>query len=105
AHDAHGISVQPRASAVVEILRWPRRGRAHQDALRRVDPGFGSLEWMSAYGIGSRSSDATALSDGELAPFARVQSAETGLRWRWEGIADRFGFETRAVTFYTHVDR
>ena len=42
----------------------------------------------------TRSSDATALSDGESAPFSRVQAAETGLRWRWEGIADRLGFES-----------
>jgi hypothetical protein len=105
--EAWGVSVAPRVSTAVELLRWPRpNGRwADSDRERRVEPGWGGLHWLSAYGIGTRSSDATALSDGEFAPFARVQSAETGLRLTWNGIASILGFEARAIAFYTHVDR
>lgn len=105
--DAWGVTVGPRASTVVELAHWPRAGGKWADSTRerRVEPGWGVLQWMSAYGMGTRSSDATALSDGEFAPFARVQSAETGLRLGWNGIARIFGLEARAVAFYTHVDR
>jgi hypothetical protein len=105
--EAWGVSVGPRASTIVELVHWPRsEGKwADPERERRVEPGWGALQWLSAYGIGTRSSDATALSDGEFAPFARVQSAETGLRLTWNGIAGIFGIDARAIAFYTHVDR
>jgi len=105
--EAWGASVGPRVSTIVELAHWPRaHGKwADPDRESHVEPGWGALQWLSAYGIGTRSSDATALSDGEFAPFARVQSAETGLRLAWNGIGGRFGFEARGIGFYTHVDR
>ena len=105
--NAYGFSVQPRITMAVELLSWPRIGGAWEepDANWRVEPGFGGLHWLSAYGVGTRSSDAIALSQGEFAPFARVQSAETGLRLSWDGIGGLFGFDARAMTFYTHVQR
>jgi iron complex outermembrane recepter protein len=83
--EAFGVSVQPRASLVVQATSW--------------------LDWLAAYGIGTRSSDATGLSDGEFAPFARVQAAETGFRVVTPRLADKVDIETRVVGFYTHVDR
>jgi iron complex outermembrane recepter protein len=82
--EAFGVSAQPRTSLVVQATSW--------------------LDWLAAYGIGTRSSDATGLSDGEFAAFARVQAAETGFRV----ITPRLGqldIESRVVGFYTHVDR
>jgi hypothetical protein len=106
ATDAFGVAVAPRAATSVHLAQWPHEGGRWDDS-DRAGPsfGFGDLDWMTAYGVGTRSSDATALSDGEFAPFARVQSAETGLRARWLGIADLLDLEARSVAFYTHVDR
>ena len=102
--EAVGFALQPRLTSNVTLARWVgwRDEAAHDDD---APLGWGTLDWVSAYGIGTRSSDATTLSQGEFAPFARVQSAETGLRLRWDGIADRLGFELRSLGFYTHVDR
>jgi len=56
-----------------------------------------SAEWlltehwslMAAGGLGARSSDATALSDAEFAPFAKVTAAELGTRYAraWERLS------------------
>ncbi len=100
AAEAFGVSVGPRISTGVTLVSWPRQGRAS-----RPTAGWGALQWLSAYGVGSRSSDATALSDGEFAPFARVQSVETGLRLHAHGLGGRVGLDARSVLFYTHVDR
>lgn len=83
--EAFGVSVQPRTSLVVQATSW--------------------LDWLAAYGIGTRSSDATGLSDGEFAAFARVQAAETGFRLTLPRLADKLDIESRLVGFYTHVDR
>lgn len=41
------------------------------------------LRLTLAYGRGTRSTDAAALSDTENAPFANSDQVETGLKWRW----------------------
>ena len=71
----------------------------------------GSAEWLltehwsllAAGGLGARSSDATALSDAEFAPFAKVTAGELGTRYarEWE----RLSVETRAGVFATHVSQ
>jgi iron complex outermembrane recepter protein len=81
-YDAGGLAVQPRVSSRVSLVE--------------------GLDLLAAYGAGVRSSDAAALSDGEFAPFARVQAAETGLAWAAEGP---FAHGLRLVGFLTHVDR
>lgn len=81
-YDAGGLAVQPRLSSRVHLWR--------------------GLDWLAAYGRGVRSSDAAALSDGEFAPFARVDAVETGLAWAAEGP---FPHGLRLVGFATHVDR
>ncbi|MFV8749800.1 TonB-dependent receptor plug domain-containing protein [Nannocystaceae bacterium ST9] len=82
---AFGFAIQPRVGVTASITPW--------------------LDWLAAYGVGSRSSDATALSEGEFAPFARVQAAETGLRFVLAELGDRVAIDARAIGFYTHVDR
>lgn len=82
--DAFGLAVQPRGSVRVGLAR--------------------ELDWVTSVGVGTRSSDATALSDGERAPFAQVIASETGLAlearerraWRVSG---------RAALFHSYVDR
>lgn len=81
-YDAGGLALQPRVSARLEVLD--------------------GLDWLAAFGVGVRSSDAAALSAGEFAPFARVRAAETGLAWRGEAP---FAHGLRLVGFVTHVDR
>lgn len=81
-YDAGGLAVQPRVSSRVTLVR--------------------GLDWLAAYGLGVRSSDAAALSGGEFAPFARVRAAETGLAWQGDAP---FSHGLRLVGFVTHVDR
>ncbi|MCC6215841.1 MAG: TonB-dependent receptor [Polyangiaceae bacterium] len=81
---ALGFAVQPRASVEYRPVEW--------------------LSWVTAYGVGTRSSDAQALSDGELAPFARVQAAETGVRFH-EAAPREPAWDARVIAFGTHVDR
>lgn len=80
---AWGLNLQPRASVRVRIA--------------------GDLYWQSSIGSGSRASDASALSQGERAPFARAWAAETGL------VEDlhtaELDLDARAIAFYTHVDQ
>jgi len=80
ARDAWGTAVSPRGSLIL--------------ALTPV------LDWTLSAGLGVRSSDAQALSQGEQAPFARVMSLETGptLHTQLSDInleAHAFGFATR----------
>jgi hypothetical protein len=61
------------------------------------------LRAIASAGVGTRSSDPQALSDGEFAPFARVRAAELGLVY-----AERFAaavLDARAIAFATRVDR
>ncbi|MGV3625361.1 MAG: TonB-dependent receptor, partial [Archangium sp.] len=60
------------------------------------------LSWMTAFGLGARSSDGAALSQGELAPFALVVSAESGFRYVKRG---EVSLEARASAFATRVER
>ena len=87
--DAFGVSVQPRGTLRARL--WsPARDQG--------------LEWQTSGGVGTRSSDATALSDGEFAPFARAIAIETGLSLRLAEL-DRLELEARVAAFHTHVDR
>ncbi|CAM4318658.1 TonB family protein [Myxococcus xanthus] len=80
--EAYGFFASPRASA--EIRLTPR------------------LTWLTSAGLGARSSDAAALSDAELAPYARVASGETGLGWRLDGP---LALEARGAFFATRVSQ
>jgi iron complex outermembrane recepter protein len=60
------------------------------------------LSWVTAFGMGARSSDGAALSQGELAPFALVVSGESGFRFERRGTV---GLEARASAFATRVER
>jgi hypothetical protein len=84
ATDAYGLSLQPKMTAT-GILG-------------------GGFRAVGAFGIGTRSSDAQALSDGEFAPFARVGAAETGLTWSRTWGEDLLT-DGRLIGFFTHVDR
>ncbi|MET0401710.1 MAG: TonB family protein [Cystobacter sp.] len=83
--EAYGFFASPRASAEV-----------------RLTP---QLTWMTSAGLGARSSDAAALSDAELAPYARVTSVESGLGWRLEGAERPYSLEARGAVFATRVSR
>jgi len=93
ATDAIGVALQPRGTLRVRLaeLAPPNEG------------GASSIEWQTSSGIGTRSSDAARLSEGEFAPFAQVLSSETGLVL--ESHADpNLALDARAVGFHTHVD-
>ena len=79
--DAFGFALQPRGSV----------------RFRLVD----ELEFVTSAGIGTRSSDAQALSEGENAPFARVLGTEVGLTWTHQG---EWSADLRGFGFYTWVD-
>nr|WP_246357250.1 TonB family protein [Pyxidicoccus fallax] len=83
--EAYGFFASPRASAEVRLS--PR------------------LTWLTSVGLGARSSDAAALSDAELAPYARVASGETGLGWRLEGEGRPYTLEARGAFFATRVSQ
>jgi hypothetical protein len=83
ARDAFGSAVSPRGSLVFH-----------------VSP---ELDWTISGGLGVRSSDAEALSEGEDAPFARVLSLETGPTAR--GKFRDVNLEGRAFGFATRVDQ
>ena len=82
--EAYGLSVQPRIYGQLMLTR--------------------SLRLNTAVGVGSRSSNAQALSAGESAPFARTLSGETGMVWE-KPVANAIMLDTRIVGFYTHVVR
>jgi hypothetical protein len=81
--DAWGLSIAPRGSARVALSPW--------------------LTWHTSVGVGTRSSDATALSSGEAAPFARVIASETGLIA--EHQEGELHLDARLLGHHTHVDR
>lgn len=81
---AFGIAVQPKISADVSLHRH--------------------LHWITSFGVGSRSSDAQALSQGEFAPFARVRATESGLVSRVVE-SGAFMLDARAVAYHTRVER
>nr|WP_225937339.1 TonB family protein [Myxococcus sp. RHSTA-1-4] len=83
--EAYGFFASPRATAEVRLS--PR------------------LTWLTSAGLGARSSDAAALSDAELAPYARVASGETGLGWRLEGGGRPYTLEARGAFFATRVSQ
>ncbi|MCB9591167.1 MAG: TonB-dependent receptor [Sandaracinaceae bacterium] len=82
--DAFGIAFQPRGSVIV---------RLHE-----------SLTWTTSAGVGTRSSDAVALSEGESAPFARAVALESGLGLAL-AEARRYDVTARLGVFHTYVDR
>lgn len=81
---AFGVAVQPRGSVRVGL----------------VD----GLDWVTSTGVGTRSSDAIALSDSERAPFAQVIGTESGF-----ALALREGrswaLDANAGLFHSYVDR
>jgi TonB family protein len=83
--EAYGFFASPRATAEVRLS--PR------------------LTWLTSAGLGARSSDAAALSDAELAPYARVAAGETGLGWKLEGDERPYSLEARGAFFATRVSQ
>jgi len=82
ARDAWGTALSPRGSLVFHLLAW--------------------LDWSLSAGLGVRSSDAQALSEGESAPFARAIALETGPSTDAQ-LSGNTRLETRAFAFTTHV--
>jgi len=91
--DASGVAFQPRGTLRIRLAELaPANER-----------GVSSLEWQTSSGVGTRSSDASRLSEGEFAPFAQVVSSETGLVL--DSHSDpNVSVDARAVAFHTHVD-
>ena len=83
AFTAHGIAISPRGSVRLQL---------HE-----------SLAWITAIGLGARSSDAAALSESELAPFARVTALESG--FVLDHTHDDVKLEARLSAFTTHVSQ
>jgi iron complex outermembrane receptor protein len=75
--------VQPRVSVDVEVTR--------------------PVHWVTSFGIGTRSSDAQALSQGEFAPFARVRALESGVVGRADGPG--WSANLRGIAYWTRVER
>jgi hypothetical protein len=88
ASDAFGISLAPRGTVRVRLAGAETWG----------------LEWQTSAGVGTRSSDATALSEGEFAPYARVVATETGLAASARSGND-WDLDARISAFHTYVDR
>jgi iron complex outermembrane receptor protein len=81
--DALGVSIAPRGAVALQLAR--------------------GLAWTTSVGVGTRSTDAQALSDGERAPFAQAIASETGLaltvgRPRDVALDARSGFFVTRVT-------
>jgi hypothetical protein len=83
AAEAFGYALQPKVAADVLLV--------------------GTLRAQVSAGVGTRSSDAQALSDGEFAPFARVRAFESGLLWTRRVAA--VALDARLIGFLTRVDR
>lgn len=84
ARDAWGTALTPRAALVLHLAPF--------------------LDWSVGGGVGVRSTDAEALSQGENAPFSRVIALETGPSLRLQA-RPRWALESRAFVFTTHVDQ
>ncbi|MBX3259513.1 MAG: TonB-dependent receptor [Labilithrix sp.] len=82
--EAFGVAAAPKLSADVTVHR--------------------RLRWITSLGVGTRSSDAQALSQGEFAPFARVRAVESGLV---SNVVESgyFALDARTVAFHTRVER
>lgn len=86
ARDAFGVAVLPRVSAQWQLAK--------------------GLDWVTSFGTGARSSDASALSDGEFAPFSDVRAAESGLLYERSGSeGDGWTLSSRASAYWTRVER
>lgn len=108
--DAFAFSVLDRNQPAVDRM-GERLTRASTDAygfalsprgtldFRVVD----GLHWLSSIGGGARSSDATALSESESAPFARLWASETGFVFTKALVS--VDLESRISGFYTRVSR
>lgn len=81
--EAFGYAFQPKLGAELRLL--------------------GALRAVVSAGVGTRSSDPQALSDGEFAPFARVRATEAGLAWT--GRAGPTALDARLMGYLTRVDR
>lgn len=85
---ATGLSVMPKGS-----LDWAMTPDV-----------FGApIHGVVGAGLGTRSTDAGALSDGEFAPFGQVLAADMGLLHR--ARAGVLTVESRASAYYTHVEK
>lgn len=84
ARDAWATAASPRASLIIH-----------------AQP---TLDWTTSAGLGLRSSDAQALSEGEDAPFARALALETGPSARFFGPGE-LALEARAFAFATRVEQ
>jgi len=90
AANAFGFLPQPRGAVKIELVE--------------------GLQWVTSAGLGARSSDAAALSEDELAPFAEVIAAETGFALEAGDEQDqRAGrgahFTAGLAGFYTRVSQ
>jgi hypothetical protein len=85
--DAFGAVLQPRGSLVLRL-------------------GEG-LDWITSAGAGARSSDVSALSDGEFAPFSAVRAGESGVSWEASGGEDgaRWTLSTKGAAYWTWIER
>lgn len=63
------------------------------------------LDLVVAAGLGARSSDAAALSEAELAPFARITAIEAGLAYDSVTLLPSWRLEGRASAFTTQVSQ
>ncbi|MBX3226954.1 MAG: TonB-dependent receptor [Labilithrix sp.] len=82
--EAFGLAVQPKLSADLALTRHVRL--------------------VTSFGIGTRSSDAQALSQGEFAPFARVRALESGVVAKAYEHGG-FSLDARAIAYHTRVER
>lgn len=85
--DAFGLAASPRAT--LQFAFTP------------------ALEGSVSAGVGARSSDPAALSDGEFAPFSRLSAVEAGLAWQ-RGISTashELALSVRGAAFGTYVER
>lgn len=86
ARDAFGTVIQPRVTLQYRLVR--------------------GLDWVASFGTGARSSDASALSDGEFAPFSAVRAAETGLLFdRAFDVGDGLTVQGAMTAYATRVER
>lgn len=90
---ATGVAFSPRGTLRVRLAQLAPD----------TERGASSLEWQTSIGAGTRSSDASRLSEGEFAPFAQVISSETGLVLGAHADPD-LSVDARLTGFHTHVD-
>ncbi len=98
-------------NAPTEDRQGTRLGEEQLEAYGFFPAPRASAEWLltdhwsllAAGGLGARSSDAAALSEGEFAPFAQVTAAEFGTRYARN--FRRVGLEARGGGFGTRVSQ